>query len=93
MDKKKKRTSLQDIYLNQLRKRQTTVHLYLTNGARITGKIEGFDQYTILFNSYKRQQLIYKDGIISIVPRSPRTEIFATKGRLQNKVSETPKVT
>lgn len=75
----KRKSSPQEIYLNQLRKHQTSVYLYLLNGARITGKIEAFDLHTIIFNSDNRQQLINKRGIISIVPRHPKTDIYKTK--------------
>jgi DNA-3-methyladenine glycosylase I len=38
-------TSLQDNYLNQLRKDKTPVVVYLTNGVRLKGMIKAFDNF------------------------------------------------
>jgi host factor-I protein len=59
--------SLQDNYLNQLRKDKTPVVVYLTNGVRLKGVIIGFDNFVILLkeNTYS---LIYKHAISTIAP-------------------------
>ncbi len=59
--------SLQDNYLNQLRKDKIPVVIYLTNGVRLKGMIKGFDNFVILLKDVG-QQLIYKHAVSTIVP-------------------------
>jgi len=59
--------NLQDNYLNQLRKDKTPVVIYLTNGIRLKGIINGFDNFVILLKE-NTQSLIYKHAISTIVP-------------------------
>ena len=44
--------SLQDPYLNTLRKEKVGVSIYLVNGIKLQGTIESFDQFVILLKSY-----------------------------------------
>ncbi len=62
-----KNHSLQDTYLNHLRKEKIPVLIYLTNGARLKGIIKGFDNFVVLIKK-ENQQLIYKHAISTIVP-------------------------
>lgn len=62
-----KSQSLQDNYLNQLRKDKIPVVIYLTNGVRLKGMIKGFDNFVILLKE-AGQQLIYKHAVSTIVP-------------------------
>ncbi len=59
--------SLQDNYLNQLRKDKMPVIVYLTNGVRLKGTIKGFDSFVILLKD-ANQQLVYKHAVSTIVP-------------------------
>ncbi len=59
--------SLQDNFLNQLRKQKMPVVIYLTNGVRLKGVIRGFDSFVILLKE-TTQQLIYKHAVSTIVP-------------------------
>ncbi|HYQ48631.1 MAG: RNA chaperone Hfq [Nitrospirae bacterium] len=59
--------SLQDNYLNQLRKDKMPVIVYLTNGVRLKGTIKGFDSFVILLKDAS-QQLVYKHAVSTIVP-------------------------
>jgi host factor-I protein len=59
--------SLQDNFLNQLRKEKIPVVVYLTNGVRLKGVIKGFDSFVILLRE-SNEQLIYKHAISTIVP-------------------------
>ncbi len=63
----KKSTHLQDEFLNQLRKEQVSVSIYLMNGIKLQGNIESFDQYAILLKNTV-SQLVYKHAISTIVP-------------------------
>lgn len=62
-----KTTSLQDTFLNALRKDKTPVVMYLTNGVRLKGVIQGFDNFVVLLRE-TTQQLIYKHAISTIQP-------------------------
>lgn len=59
--------SLQDNFLNQLRKQKMPVVIYLINGVRLKGVIRGFDSFVILLKE-TTQQLIYKHAVSTIVP-------------------------
>jgi host factor-I protein len=58
---------LQDPVLNQLRREQVPVSLYLVNGIKLQGQIESFDQYVILLRNTVTQ-MVYKHAISTIVP-------------------------
>lgn len=44
----KQSINIQDQFLNQLRKENTFVTLYLLNGFQLRGLIKGFDNFTVL---------------------------------------------
>ena len=47
--------TLQDPYLNALRKERVQVSIYLVNGIKLQGQIESFDQFVVLLkNLYRR---------------------------------------
>lgn len=58
---------LQEPYLNSLRREKVSVSIYLVNGIKLQGLIEGFDQFMIILKS-NTQQLVYKHAISTIVP-------------------------
>lgn len=62
--------SLQDPYLNTLRKERTPVSIFLMNGIKLQGQIESFDQFVVLLKN-STSQMIYKHAISTIVPVSP----------------------
>lgn len=62
--------SLQDPYLNTLRKERTQVSIFLMNGIKLQGQIESFDQFVILLKN-NTSQMIYKHAISTIVPSAP----------------------
>jgi len=59
--------SLQDKFLNKLRKDKQQVSVFLVNGIKLDGIIEAFDPYTILLRN-RVTQSIYKHAISTIVP-------------------------
>lgn len=69
--------SLQDPFLNTLRKERIPVSIYLVNGIKLQGQVESFDQFVILLKN-SVSQLVYKHAISTIVParnvKMPRTE-------------------
>jgi len=59
--------SLQDPFLNALRRERIPVSVYLVNGIKLQGTIESFDQSVILLRS-SVSQMIYKHAISTVVP-------------------------
>ncbi len=59
--------TLQDPFLNTLRKDRVPVAIYLVNGIKLQGQIESFDQFVILLKN-SVNQLVYKHAISTIVP-------------------------
>lgn len=59
--------SLQDPFLNLLRKERVPVSIFLINGIKLQGQIESFDQFVILLRS-NVSQMIYKHAVSTIVP-------------------------
>jgi host factor-I protein len=59
--------SLQDPFLNALRKEKVPVSIYLVNGIKLQGQVESFDQFVILLKN-SVSQMVYKHAISTIVP-------------------------
>lgn len=59
--------TLQDPFLNTLRKDRIPVSIYLVNGIKLQGHVESFDQFVILLRN-SVSQLVYKHAISTIVP-------------------------
>ena len=59
--------SLQDPFLNALRKDRVPVSIYLVNWIKLQGQIESFDQFVILLRNTVNQ-MIYKSAISTVVP-------------------------
>ena len=59
--------SLQDLFLNTLRKERIPVSVYLTNGVKLIGQVEAFDNFVVILRN-SGNQIIYKHAISTIVP-------------------------
>ncbi len=62
--------SLQDPYLNVLRKERVPVSIYLVNGIKLQGQIDSFDQFVVLLKNTV-SQMVYKHAISTVVPSRP----------------------
>jgi host factor-I protein len=63
--------NLQDHFLNTARKDKIDINIFLVNGVPIKGRVLSFDNFTILMEVEKRQNLIYKHAVSTIVPSRP----------------------
>jgi len=63
-----KAANLQDLLLNQARKDNVPVTVFLTSGFQMKGSIRGFDSYVVMLETDGKQQMIYKHAISTIVP-------------------------
>ena len=59
--------SLQDPFLNALRKEKVPVSIYLVNGIKLQGQVDSFDQFVVLLKNTV-SQMVYKHAISTIVP-------------------------
>jgi host factor-I protein len=59
--------SLQDPFLNALRRERIPVSIYLVNGIKLQGTIESFDQFVVLLRNTV-SQMVYKHAISTVVP-------------------------
>ena len=59
--------SLQDPFLNALRKERVPVSIYLVNGIKLQGQVDSFDQFVVLLRSTV-SQMVYKHAISTVVP-------------------------
>jgi host factor-I protein len=75
--------SLQDPFLNQLRKERVPVSIYLVNGIKLQGQIDSFDQFVVLLKN-SVSQMVYKHAISTVVPgrnvRLPSDDEAAPEG-------------
>jgi host factor-I protein len=71
-EKQRKRTmakgqTLQDPFLNALRKERIPVSIFLVNGIKLQGTVDSFDQFVVLLKN-NVSQMVYKHAISTIVP-------------------------
>ena len=59
--------TLQEPFLNALRKDKVAVAIYLVNGIKLQGQIDSFDQFVIVLKN-SVNQMVYKHAISTIVP-------------------------
>jgi host factor-I protein len=59
--------TLQEPFLNALRKERIPVSIYLVNGIKLQGQIESFDSFVVLLKN-SVSQMVYKHAISTIVP-------------------------
>ncbi|UVI38886.1 RNA chaperone Hfq [Qipengyuania spongiae] len=66
-----KAPSLQDAFLNLLRKNKTPVTMFLVKGVKLQGIVTWFDNFSILLRRDGQSQLVYKHAISTIMPNAP----------------------
>ena len=64
-------SSLQDVFLNSVRKNRNPVTLFLVNGVKLQGVITWFDNFSVLLRREGTVQLVYKHAISTIMPSLP----------------------
>ena len=77
-DNMSKSQSLQDPFLNALRRERVPVSIYLVNGIKLQGTIESFDQFVVLLRNTV-SQMVYKHAISTVVP-ARNVRVGATGG-------------
>ncbi len=63
--------SLQDVFLNHVRKGKMPVTIFLVNGVKLQGVITWFDNFCVLLRRDDHSQLVYKHAISTVMPAQP----------------------
>lgn len=80
----KSQINLQDAFLNQVRKENIPVTIFLINGFQLRGMVRGFDNFTVILESDGKQQMVYKHAISTISPmRTVNTSLSEVKSSNQ----------
>jgi host factor-I protein len=66
-----KTQSVQDVFLNNVRKNKTPLTVFLVNGVKLQGIISWFDNFSVLLRRDGHTQLVYKHAISTIMPGTP----------------------
>ena len=73
-------TSLQDLFLNALRRSKTPITMFLVNGVMLQGQIAAFDLFCMLLQRDGMAQLVYKHAVSTIQPAHPLNLADETAG-------------
>jgi host factor-I protein len=63
--------SLQDKFLNTVRKDKIPLTIFLMNGVKLQGIVTWFDNFCVLLRRDGHSQLVYKHAISTIMPGQP----------------------
>jgi host factor-I protein len=63
--------TLQDLFLNTLRREKTPVTMFLVKGVKLQGIVTWFDNFSILLRRDGQSQLVYKHAVSTIMPSLP----------------------
>ena len=72
--------SLQDHFLNSVRRAKTPVTIFLMKGVKLQGIITWFDAFSLLLRRDGASQLVYKHSISTIMPAELPPEFVPTLG-------------
>ncbi len=66
-----KKQTLQDAFLNSVRRSRTPLTIFLVNGVKLQGVVSWFDSFCVLLRRDGQAQLVYKHAISTIMPSGP----------------------
>src|SRR5262249_44089384 len=70
--------SLQDHFLNSIRRAKLPVTIFLVKGVKLQGVVTWFDSFSLLLRREGASQLVYKHSISTIMPAEPPPDLVAT---------------
>jgi host factor-I protein len=70
--------SLQDHFLNSLRRAKMPVTIFLVKGVKLQGAVTWFDAFSLLLRREGASQLVYKHSISTIMPAEPPPDFVST---------------
>jgi host factor-I protein len=71
--------SLQDHFLNSVRRAKLPVTIFLVKGVKLQGVVTWFDAFSLLLRREGTSQLVYKHSISTIMPAEPPSDFVATQ--------------
>ena len=74
-----KTLSLQDHFLNSVRRARQPVTIFLVKGVKLQGVITWFDAFSLLLRREGAAQLVYKHSISTIMPSEAPADFVPTK--------------
>ena len=63
--------TVQNVFLNHIRKQKTPVTIFLVNGVKLQGIVTWFDNFSVLLRRDGHTQLVYKHAISTVMPSMP----------------------
>ncbi len=75
--------SLQDHFLNSVRRAKLPVTIFLVKGVKLQGVITWFDAFSLLLRREGASQLVYKHSISTIMPAEPPPDFVATSMKVE----------
>jgi host factor-I protein len=72
-----KQLSLQDHFLNGVRRSKSPATIFLVKGVKLQGVITWFDAFSLLLRRDAASQLVYKHAISTIMPLRPPADLAA----------------
>ena len=75
-----KSLSLQDHFLNSIRRSKSAVTIFLVKGVKLQGVVTWFDAFSLLLRRDGTSQLVYKHSISTIMPAERPKDLVATQG-------------
>ena len=69
--------SLQDQFLNSIRRSKTPTTIFLVKGVKLQGIVTWFDAFSLLLRREGSSQLVYKHSISTIMPAQPPGDLAA----------------
>jgi host factor-I protein len=63
-----RKASLQDTFLNAVRRQKIPLTIFLVNGVKLQGVVSWFDSFCVLLRRDGQAQLVYKHAISTIMP-------------------------
>jgi len=70
--------SLQDHFLNSVRRAKLPVTIFLVKGVKLKGVITWFDNFSLLLRREGASQLVYKHAVSTIMPAEPPPDLAIT---------------
>src|SRR3546814_18607224 len=80
-----KNQSVQDVFLNHIRKNKVPVTVFLVNGVKLQGIVTWFDNFSVLLRRDAHSQLVYKHAISTVMPATPVQLFDPTKERSEER--------
>src|SRR5579884_3487153 len=72
--------SLQDHFLNSVRRGKIPVTIFLVKGVKLQGAVTWFDAFSLLLRREGASQLVYKHSISTIMPAERPSDFVANVG-------------